>query len=155
MLLGDEHPFAEVLKEQIALYEEVTQTPNDKYKRKLYSMSNDIIKSVLGRTFIELTFWTRHSAKILPDNSLVWNDKVNDNHKNTNQFINTQGLEIRLSIYSNSHAPALFWNIVTSCKSLEKFLEIMEHPEIRRMILTYGMTILESSSYFYQPRVAR
>lgn len=158
MLLGDEHPFLEVLKKSVSEADFVA--PNNDFKRKLHSMSNDLIKSLKPRElFIELSFCSRHSAIISTDDSLVWIDEINVNHKKSTVFRNSQGRqqgnENRLFIFSNSHAPAFFWDVITSCRSMSKFLEIMEHPLIHRMILTYGITILESNSAFELVNVRR
>ena len=63
-------------------------------------------------------------------------DFISIPHKEPNQ-------NPRLQIIFKIDPPPLVAKVITSCINLRKFYMLVEHPNMRRMILTFGLTILE------------
>ena len=165
MLLGDDHSILRATErnfseEERSLRENLYNCQVDCH-RKVYSIGNRCINgyanSILyphNNGFIQIYMNTTLSAIIGQDDTLKWEGTTPTLGKEIYFFNDPSPHPKRLFIINQSLAPAplQFWQDITSCTSITKFREIMEKPAIRQIVLTYGLTILESSSiYEFKP----
>ena len=147
LTLGANHPFVlsmekDASKEKLALCDTQMQT-QIKCRRKLHSLGYgwnlffDRDKMFLGKNKLPHLLWA-----IVKEDDLEW--EMNDPLlADINYFENSD--QSRLFILSMLRPPSTFCESVTSCTSLKDFQKLLQRSAIRRMILTYGITILESS----------
>lgn len=156
LILGPSHPFVltmekSVSKEKLGLCEAQMQS-QFMCGRKLHSLGgpDSIISFELDQYFI-----TRHSPThllraIIKEGEFEWKEKV-PTAASDMYFDNKPSKDpkdFHLFIVSRLRPPPAFCEEVTSCTSLKDFLKLLKDSTIRQMILTYGITILESSSIF-------
>ena len=165
MLLGDYHPLVRSTEKSFSDAErssrETLLNCQGDCHRKVYAIGNRCIYGYensrlnpynAGFIRIHLHTVTILSAIIEQDNTLKWEgttptlvEKIcfsNDPSPPLEQ--------VRLFIINQLPTPGTFqfWNDITSCTSILKFRELMTQAAIRQIILTYGITILESSSLY-------
>lgn len=155
LMLGPKHPFVlsmeiNTSKERLKLCDNLMQVQL-KFDRKLYSLCG--IDSTL--TFEKITLFlaiytpTHFLYATVDVEEIQWNAAI------VAQSIFFHNLppdkfpkQERLFIIGMLRPPTAFCNKVTSFKNLGKFYEWLKTSSVRRMILAYGITILESSSRF-------
>ena len=161
MLLGKDYP--EALSTEGYFFDEERTFTQPLLKRqaechrKVYSVGT---KCILGyefsTKFIQICSSITLSAIVGQDNTLKWEGTMPTLGKEI-YFSNSPSphpKQNRLFIISQLSAPLplQFWQDVTSCISILTFKKVLKKPAIRQTILTYGITILESSStYEFKP----
>ena len=153
MLLWNDHPFVKLMEaffpaDQLSSYEASLQRQAD-WNRKVYSIGHTYIDGTTSE-LIYINEFTFLSANIEEDGILKW-EATTPILGDEILFGNEPGLypkQVRLFVISQIPVPLWFWQAVTSCRSLLKFQKLLTEPVIRYMILTYGITILESSSSY-------
>ena len=85
-------------------------------------------------------------ADINSDKILDW-EKDSNSWKNISFAFNFFPSPCLFIVYESS-PPSIFWTKIKSCKSLKEFKKLLTTPEIRRIILYYDITILESNIQF-------
>ena len=155
MLLGPSHPLVlsmekNASEEEFVLCDAKMQSQLV-FGRKLYSQCGH--DSAYGFELHQLFMSILHPTYLLKANIVVdgieWKEKI-PIVADVIYFYNRPSEDPmhNLFIISTLSLPPDFCEEVTSFTSLKKFHKYMEGPSIRRMILTYGITILESSSLF-------
>ena len=151
IILGTEHEFVEAMEKNVP--EEVIGRWNFQvdHSGKVHSLSGGKIEHEKLPDF---------SLRICPNNTLVvkyggvskgvtkWNMRYDIN---TSSIRIGEHPEEELSYRNHCcplvvcmiQPPAIFWDKITSCTSLKMLHELIKSPEMRRMILTYGVSILE------------
>ena len=155
MLLGDDHPFLrETFSDEDCSSKQSDLKLQDECQRKVYSIGNTCINSYSNSAFIKIYTHTNLSALVEQNNTLKWegtNPRLGDDIRFSNQPT-PPPRQVRLFIISQLPIPDIFWKAITNCTSMQLFQELMTKVAIRQMILSYGITILESSStYDFHP----
>ena len=120
--------------------------------RKVHSMNNNSMFSCdpIG-ILLYFHYPTYTSALIKEDNTLEWegtsNFAVVEQIKCSNEP-GPQPKQLCLFIISQLSPPSAFWKEVTSCTNMAEFNKCLEKPLTRIWILTYEISILESSSIY-------
>ena len=151
--LGVEHPFVKSMEKNIPAAKWVSYNVlwqiHLECDYKIHSMSSEMIFD--GSTFFYIGNPTFLSACIEANNSLKWEMAVTTSKKKI-KFSSTpssQPRQIRLFVISTCpQPPAAFWEEMRSCSDIPMFQKTLKSPLIRRMILTYEITILECSSIY-------
>ena len=153
MFLKDDHSVVKQMKEKIRkehIPSDISLDTQSKCDREMHSMGfscwiNAYAESSnffgIGKHY--------HLSAIIEENKALRFEGTTPKLCNSIYFSNKSSRhpkQICLFIISELPAPAIFWERVTSCKSLSVFKEILKDPIVRMTILTYGITILESSS---------
>lgn len=152
MLLGYGGPFVELLKKNaLEADNSLIDWQYNMYKRDIHSMCIHMIQSFsLRETFIAFTYHTRLSAVIQHDSVLNWEEITVVEYKKSFEFVNeTDDQQTRLFIFCKLKVPDSFWDEMKFCKDVKEFQKAINQPKIRRMIFTYGITILESRSIYF------
>ena len=155
LFLGLEHPFVKSMEEKIpaskwASYSALWQK-HVECDFRVYSMGNIwIFGSNPEDVFFHISYPTFLRAVIKADNALEW-ETAGLNHGKQIKFIAKPRphRQIRLFVISKLPPPAAFWEEMLSCSDLPKFQAALKSRLIRRMILAYEITILESSSIYH------
>ena len=120
--------------------------------RKVHSMNNNsMISCDPISTLLYFHYPTYTSALLKEDNTLEWDGTSNFEFVEQINFSNEPGpqpKQLRLFILSQLKPPAAMWKEFTSCTSMTEFVKCLEKPMIRTWILTYEISILESSSIY-------
>ena len=146
VILGSNHVFVRSMEERFLTPEKLkvciaNVSSQLQYDRKVHSAKDDPFTRIASPTFM--------IAKI-EGNTLEW-EGVSPRFRWYIKFSDQPGTEpkkTRLFICCRFSPPVSFWAKVTSWTNMEEFYKILKTSIMRRMILTYGMTILESSSLF-------
>ena len=92
-----------------------------------------------------------HTKALVSDNHLKWDDYRS--RFESVHFKYSSNLEqkwpMRLHLISQINLPAIIWKNITACTTLEKMREFLGSLKMRQAILTYGMSILETSAEFH------
>ena len=156
LILGPNHPLVlsmeeSASKEKLDLCDTQMQLQN-KCGRRIHSLCRDKTIMIFTPDLNFLTIYLRTtllSAKI-KDDDLKW--EMNGPIVSRGIcFENQPGkdpVQNRLFILSALRPPTAFWDRVLSCKSISEFRMLLEVSKMRQLILTYGITILESSSLY-------
>ena len=168
MILGDDHSIVRATEEKFSDEErslrETLFTCQAECHRKVYSIGNRCINGHANSRvypqnngFIQIYMNTTLSAVVEQDNTLKWEGTTPALGQEIIFSNDPSPHPKRLFIINQLLAPIplQFWQDITSCTSITQFQEIMKKPVIRQIILTYGLTILESSSiYEFKPSVS-
>ena len=144
MLLGPDHIFEKSMEAQSMTPENLRvciAKVSSQLDCKVHSAKDDPFTIIVKATYM--------IAKI-DGNTLRW-EGLGASFRNKIWFTEQPGAEpkqIRLFICCRFPPPVSFWTKVISWTNLKEFYGILKTSFMRRMILTYGMTILESSSSF-------
>ena len=152
MLLGAEHPFIKNLENfyttgQLAACGRHFQN-QEPYKRKLYSM---IISSRCnynpGKQLVEIPYEEQVFTLIDREETLKWQEVDRTELQRSITFHNQRDCEPLLAICSQLKVPAELWKKFTICENMTMFEIALKDIKVIRMILTYGLTIVESKSF--------
>ena len=156
MILGADHPFIKSIEEnsiiekkpeyQLAKYEQ--QLQEEQYKRKLYSM---VISSQCDYTaenkFAALVVKSQLIALVNNnDGTLKWTEQVRNIPQQTTFFNVKTRKGHYLFICSPLIVPAALWEELTSFTNLSMLQTALKNKRFIRMIFTYELSIIESSS---------
>ena len=151
MLLGSEHSIVKHMEERIE--DEVISNSSSilqqlKCDKKLHTMSFSFF-DIISQNLSFSSVWEHRYliATIETDSTLIW-EETTPKFEWEVSFINksdSHPRQMRLFIFSQLPVPDNFWKIATSCSSLPMFEEILKTPIVKRMIITYGISIFESS----------
>ena len=153
LILGSDHPFVKSMEKDVSKValdlcaSKLLQ--QHQYDHKVHSISNNE-EIVLNENCEFIVLGDRHylNALITTEGSLRWNQSF------PVKFLtiwNSPGLnpkQMRIFFLYKFPPPATFWTEVKSCTNLPMLHATLNNLMIRRMILTYGITILESSSNY-------
>ena len=155
MLLGDDQQFVKSVEKKFAKGKlstcEASLHRQAQWNRKVYSIGDAWITSYETHdAFIQIYKHTHMSAIIEQGETLKWTSSTlysGDALCITNET-DPNPKQVRLFILCQLPAPDIFWQAVTSCKNLPMFQDLMTKSAIKQMILSYDITILESSSSY-------
>ena len=163
LILGDDHSIVRSSEETISNEKRtLLKTLFDcqaECHRKVYTICKKCIHGYANSRldpntsgFITIYINSTLSAIILPGKILKWEGTAPTLGKEIN-FSNNPSphpRQVRLFIISQlpGPVPLQFWQDITSCTTIVTFQKILEKPATRQIILTYGITILESSSIY-------
>ena len=150
MILGADDPFIKRFEEksefQLAKYEQ--QVQEEQYKRKLYSM---VISSPCDykakNEYAALVVKSQLIAVVdTKDGTLKWTEQVRNTTQKTT-FYNIKTVKGHyLFICSPLIVPAALWQELTSFTNLSMLQAALKNKRFIRMIFTYELSIIESSS---------
>ena len=147
LILGAEHAFVKSMEENVTK-EDLHLRLQHQLDHKLCSIGDSKdLKLDAGYPFISVR--NRHylSALITSEESLQW-DQDEPVHPVQITIWNKPGVnpkQTHILVFSEFPPPATFWKQIRSCTSLAMFHAILENLMIRQMILSYGITIVETS----------
>ena len=155
MLLGDDQQFVKSVEKKFVKGKlstcEASLHRQAQWNRKVYSIGDAWITSYETHdAFIQIYKHTHMNAIIEQDQALKWTSSMlyfGDGLCITNET-DPNPKQVRLFIICQLPAPDTFWQVITSCKNLPMFQELMTRSAIKQMILSYDITILESSSSY-------
>ena len=142
MLLGFDHPFIKAMKEK-NLEQQFDLIGQLNFPHKTHSMGN--IKTVCFLSDTDVPYHKAVRASIEPDDTLTWEGEKEAKLENKILKIGVVDDPQRLLIFSEIPVPNDFWEKLVSCTTMPEFLIYLESPTTRRMILTYGIIILETN----------
>ena len=119
-------------------------------KRKVHSLA--FLPCLNPADFFILTFGTFSlKADISTGGALEW-ESTQASKKEMIALCNQRKVnsQMQLLIMSKMEPPASLFEEITSCASLSKFYELLKKPAIKQMILSYGVTILETENLFFR-----
>ena len=154
MILGKEHQFVQKIKVNYSKDKHTSMEAllhlQTACQRKVYSFGHVSIDSYKSNCnlFRIIDSHTKLGAYIKQDNTLNWEKPLPTSGSDI-YFENRPSphpQQVSLLVISQVPAPVSFWQTMTSCTSLTIFQEILTRPQMRQMILTYGITIMEDNS---------
>ena len=155
LLLWNDHPFVKLMEGYFSSDKlsscEVSLHLQAEWNRKMYSIGHTYYGGFQPHyDIIHIYEHTFLSAIIEQDDTLKW-ETTTPILGIEIIFRNKPGLhpkQVRLFIINQVPTPDSFWQAIYSCASLSSFQKLLTKSEIKQTILSYGITILESSSFY-------
>ena len=160
MLLEAGHGYVKSMEksvsvEEIALWDDTLTSRLTSNNHKLHSLScggtDGYASNGFNLRISHDNFIIHHLKASMTDESLIW-----DNYRTrfaTVQFKYSFNVEnkwpMRLHVISQISLPAIIWDEVIACTRLEEMRELLKSLRMRQAVLTYGMTVLETSAEFH------
>ena len=150
--LGSDHAFVKSVEPPLFNEEEQARRKalldlQDSFNRKMHSLA--ILPSLDPTSHFIFTFDSPClTANVTTAGAVEWESKqasLKDFISLPNQRSVKEGQKTQLLIIFQMKPPANLCMKITSCASLNTFFELMEKPLMKQMILSYGMTILETN----------
>ena len=119
--------------------------------RKLHSLCDGSSLNISSdRLFLSKFKPTYFLSANIEDDALIWKETNFTVYRYIyfENYPRSDSKQKRMFILCNLKPAALFGKMVSSCTSLKNFQVMLEDPTMKQMILTYGITIFESSSLY-------